>query len=312
MHCPTASATTTAFAATAATLATAPTAAMASHTVLTFDAEGRAVDFDVWVDDLQLFLQYDSRDGVSLFDHTSGVSPAPAATASIARYSSPATAALSRLMLPYLFPDLAAFATVADLVAHLRTSDARYRADLPTEGVPLSPFSPLLILLLLSTSLALRRSELHLPLVGDAAPVRARGVRVVEGAAGEAVAEVEEAKVVAAVEVVAAVAEVVEAAAAVVEVAVAEVVEAVAPVVEVAVAVVLVEVQPRSVEALVAASASSSCAPVRPCQFSSFMSGTLGVGGLGVQVPALTFFAPALVVGRCVGSHTLRSAASVA
>ncbi|CAI7896859.1 unnamed protein product, partial [Closterium sp. NIES-53] len=54
---------------------------MASPTVLTFDAEGRAVDFDVWVDDLQLFLQCDSRDGVSLFDHTSGVSTAPATTA---------------------------------------------------------------------------------------------------------------------------------------------------------------------------------------------------------------------------------------
>ncbi|CAI7920556.1 unnamed protein product [Closterium sp. NIES-53] len=51
----------------------------------------------------------------------------------VARYSSPTTAALSRLMLPYLFPDHAAFATVADLVAHLRTSDARYRAALPTE-----------------------------------------------------------------------------------------------------------------------------------------------------------------------------------
>ncbi|CAI7892004.1 unnamed protein product [Closterium sp. NIES-53] len=51
----------------------------------------------------------------------------------VARYSSPATAALSRLMLPYLFLDLAAFATVADLVAHLRTSDARYRAALPTK-----------------------------------------------------------------------------------------------------------------------------------------------------------------------------------
>ncbi|CAI7833692.1 unnamed protein product, partial [Closterium sp. NIES-53] len=50
-----------------------------------------------------------------------------------ARYSSPATAALSHLMLPYLFPDLAAFATVTDLVSHLRTSDARYRAALPTE-----------------------------------------------------------------------------------------------------------------------------------------------------------------------------------
>ncbi|CAI7832569.1 unnamed protein product, partial [Closterium sp. NIES-54] len=70
--CPTAS---------AATAATAPTAAMASPTVLTFDAEGCAVDFDVWVDDLPLFLQCDSRDGLSLFDHTSGVTTAPAATA---------------------------------------------------------------------------------------------------------------------------------------------------------------------------------------------------------------------------------------
>ncbi|CAI7836307.1 unnamed protein product, partial [Closterium sp. NIES-54] len=131
--------------------------AMASPTVLTFDAEGRAVDFDVWVDDLQLFLQCESRDGVSLFDHTSSVSTAPAATADSTvrslwttrdtvarlgvrshlppaepRHCSPAIAALSRLMLPYLFPDLATFATVADLITHLRTSDARYRAALPT------------------------------------------------------------------------------------------------------------------------------------------------------------------------------------
>ncbi|CAI7886332.1 unnamed protein product [Closterium sp. NIES-54] len=72
LHCP---------AAITSTSATAPTAAMASPTVLTFDAEGRAVHFDMWVDDLQLFLQCDSRDGVSLFDHKSGVSTAPAATA---------------------------------------------------------------------------------------------------------------------------------------------------------------------------------------------------------------------------------------
>ncbi|CAI7786159.1 unnamed protein product, partial [Closterium sp. NIES-54] len=50
----------------------------------------------------------------------------------VARYSSPATAALSRLTLPYLFPDIAAFATVAYLITHLRTSDAHYRAALPT------------------------------------------------------------------------------------------------------------------------------------------------------------------------------------
>ncbi|CAI7907143.1 unnamed protein product [Closterium sp. NIES-54] len=103
----------------------------------------------------------DSKDGLSLFDLTSGASTAPAADADstvrsqwttrdaaarlavrshlpsierahlsqyksaktlydvvVARYSSPATAALSRLMLPYLFPGLAAFAIVADLVAH--------------------------------------------------------------------------------------------------------------------------------------------------------------------------------------------------
>ncbi|CAI7903905.1 unnamed protein product, partial [Closterium sp. NIES-54] len=134
---------------TCATAATAATATMASPTVLTFDAEGRAVDFDVWVDDLQLFLQCDSRDGVSLFDHTSVVSTAPTATADstvrsqwtsrdavarlvvrshlppaerahfgqyktaqslydavVARYSSPATAALNRLMLPDHFLSL--------------------------------------------------------------------------------------------------------------------------------------------------------------------------------------------------------------
>ncbi|CAI7867493.1 unnamed protein product [Closterium sp. NIES-53] len=45
------------------------------------NAEGRAVDFEVWVDDLQLFLQCDSKDGLSLFDLTSGASTAPAADA---------------------------------------------------------------------------------------------------------------------------------------------------------------------------------------------------------------------------------------
>ncbi|CAI7892855.1 unnamed protein product [Closterium sp. NIES-54] len=51
----------------------------------------------------------------------------------VARYSSPATTALGRLLLPYLFPELSAFATVADLVTHLRTSDARYRATIPAD-----------------------------------------------------------------------------------------------------------------------------------------------------------------------------------
>ncbi|CAI7874415.1 unnamed protein product, partial [Closterium sp. NIES-53] len=51
----------------------------------------------------------------------------------VARYSSPATASLGRLLLPYLFPELLAFATIEDLVSHVRASDARYRAAVPTE-----------------------------------------------------------------------------------------------------------------------------------------------------------------------------------
>ncbi|CAI5974031.1 unnamed protein product [Closterium sp. NIES-64] len=65
----------------------------------------------------------------------------------VARYSSPATAALSRLMLPYLFPDLSAFPTVADLITHLRTSDTRYRAALPAEFCAKNPPPPMYIAL---------------------------------------------------------------------------------------------------------------------------------------------------------------------
>ncbi|CAI7848661.1 unnamed protein product [Closterium sp. NIES-54] len=51
----------------------------------------------------------------------------------VARYSSPATAALGHLLLPYLFPEQFAFTTVKDLVSHLHASDARYRVAVPAE-----------------------------------------------------------------------------------------------------------------------------------------------------------------------------------
>ncbi|CAI7735059.1 unnamed protein product [Closterium sp. NIES-54] len=177
--CPTVtSAPTTAATATATTATAAPTyyTAMALLRVLAFDHEGRPVQFDTWLDDLQLYLLSDSKDSVSLFDLASGAATAPPATADsstrsqwltrdaaarlairnhlplaecahfgqyktaqalydvvVARYSSPATAALGRLLLPYLFPELSAFATVEDLFSHLRASDARYRAAVPAE-----------------------------------------------------------------------------------------------------------------------------------------------------------------------------------
>ncbi|CAI7810888.1 unnamed protein product [Closterium sp. NIES-54] len=149
---------------------------MASLQVLAFDHEGRPIQFDTWLNDLQLYLLSDIKDSVSLFDLASGAATSPPATADsstrsqlltrdvaarlairnhlplaecahieqhwtaqalydavVARYSSRATAALGRLLLPYLFPELSAFATVEDLVSHLRASDARYRAAVPTE-----------------------------------------------------------------------------------------------------------------------------------------------------------------------------------
>ncbi|CAI7930968.1 unnamed protein product [Closterium sp. NIES-54] len=254
-------------AATTATAAIAATATMASPTILTFDAEGRAIDFDV--------------------DHILSLCPTEL--------------------------------TVDLLEERLTAAEKSIVAVGASRGNPCAPFfegcspvphSPLLLLLLLSTSLA-QRSGLRLLLVGGAATVRARKTRVVEGTVGAAVEAVEEAEGVAVeVGVVAGVGPsvvavgVVEAAAAAVEAAVA--------VVEVAAPVELVEVEPRSVEALVVASASSSRVPVRPRRPSSFVNGTLGVGGLGVLVPALMFFAPAGAVGRRAGCHTLRSAASVA
>ncbi|CAI7786397.1 unnamed protein product [Closterium sp. NIES-54] len=57
----------------------------------------------------------------------------------VTHYSSPATAAPGRLLLPYLFPERSAFATVKDLVTHLRTSNARYRAALPAEFLDRNP-----------------------------------------------------------------------------------------------------------------------------------------------------------------------------
>ncbi|CAI7886723.1 unnamed protein product [Closterium sp. NIES-53] len=60
---------------------------MASLRVLTFDNEGRPVQFDTWLDDLQLYLQSDIKDGVSLFDHVSGAATAPPTTADSATRS---------------------------------------------------------------------------------------------------------------------------------------------------------------------------------------------------------------------------------
>ncbi|CAI7805053.1 unnamed protein product [Closterium sp. NIES-53] len=79
---------------------------------------------------------YDSPIRSSPAHHMSAQAPYGAV---VARYSSPATAALGRLLLPYLFPELSTFATVEELVTHLRTSDTRYRIAVPAEFLDRNP-----------------------------------------------------------------------------------------------------------------------------------------------------------------------------
>ncbi|CAI7916406.1 unnamed protein product [Closterium sp. NIES-54] len=92
---------------------------MASLRVLAFDHEGRPIQFDKWLDDLQLYLLSDSKDSVSLFDLVSSAATAPPATADSSTRSQ--------------------WLTLEDLVSHLRASDTRYRAAVPAEFLDRNP-----------------------------------------------------------------------------------------------------------------------------------------------------------------------------
>ncbi|CAI6011238.1 unnamed protein product [Closterium sp. NIES-65] len=140
---------------------------MKTITVLTFDVEGRAIQFDSWLEDLQLYLQSVPRDDVSLYEHMSGSLPASDKSARVV------AASVEPPSPPFL------------------------RGVIP-------PFSrPPLPLLLLLTSFMLRRSVLRRLLVGGAAAAKERGVRVVGVALARVVAVAVEGmeEVVAAVEV---------------------------------------------------------------------------------------------------------------
>ncbi|CAI7838604.1 unnamed protein product [Closterium sp. NIES-54] len=228
----------------------------------------------------------------------------------VARYSSPATAALGRLLLPYLFPELSVFATVADQGTHLRTSDARYRAAVPAGFLPTNQ-APMFITLyfivtrlpdslrsvrdhfltLDPTSLTVDLLEQHLlkaetsavAVVRSAATARARVAGVVEEAAvvvevavgvavGSAVEEAEAAEVEALVAAV----EAAEGVAAV---------EAVGPV------VVVLDL---SVAALVAVGASSSSVGARLRRLSSSVSAAAALGASVSGTPPGTTPAEAL------------------
>ncbi|CAI7738756.1 unnamed protein product, partial [Closterium sp. NIES-53] len=311
---------------------------------------GRPIQFDSWLDDLQLYLLSDSRDSVLLFDHMSRASLAPPATADIATRSQWLTRdAAARLAIRNHLPlaecahfgqhKMAKALYDADLVTHLCTSDARYRAALsadfldrnpppmfitlyfivrdhfltldPTDltidlleqhllvaetsvvavgaasGTPRTPFfegcspSPLAPSYASSSAADVLGAEdvVAASLVGSAAAARARVAVVVEVAAGVVVG--------AAMEVV----EVVEVMSAVGVVArvgawVASVEAAVGVAVVAAVGVVAIAVELFRGEVLAVASDSSSSVAARPLRPSSFVSGFLSVGRLGVVLAA--------------------------
>ncbi|CAI7839702.1 unnamed protein product [Closterium sp. NIES-54] len=88
------------------------------------DDLGGLIFFDTWLDDLQLCLLSDSRDNVSLFEHTSGVSFAPPATADNATRSQWLTRdAAARLAIRNLLP----LAECAHFGQH-KTAKALYNA----------------------------------------------------------------------------------------------------------------------------------------------------------------------------------------
>ncbi|CAI7818839.1 unnamed protein product, partial [Closterium sp. NIES-54] len=58
-----------------------PAAVMTTPNVLAFEPDDRPIEFTVWLDDLQLFLLIDAKEGVSLFDYVSGTAVAPATDA---------------------------------------------------------------------------------------------------------------------------------------------------------------------------------------------------------------------------------------
>ncbi|CAI7900239.1 unnamed protein product [Closterium sp. NIES-54] len=346
---------------------------MASLRVLAFDQEGRPLQFDTWLDNLQLYLLSDIKDSVSLFDHVSGAATSPPAIADratcsqwlsrdaaarlaisnhlplaecahfrqhrtaqalydavVARYSSPATAALGHLLLPYLFPELFAFAIVKDLVSPLRACDAPYRAAAPAKFLDRNQ-PPMFITLyfivtrfpdalrsikdhflsLDPTSLTVHLLERHLLtaetsavavglllLVRSAEAARARVAGVVEVAA--VVEEVAVGVVVgAAVGVVAAVGLVEGVGALVAAVEAAVGVAAVAAVGLVAVGLAL------DVLVVEVASVSSSSVVARSSRPSSIVSGFCSVGRLGVVVTAHMSFARVTVLVRLAGGSTL-------
>ncbi|CAI7742202.1 unnamed protein product [Closterium sp. NIES-53] len=141
------------------------------------DYDRRVLARDVW----------DSRDAATALALTELLPPTEAIhfaqvetaqgiwDAIVARYSTPSSASLSRLLMLFLFPDLGSFSTASDLMTHLRSLDTGFRAACTNAQLLVAP--PPMWLTVHWTLLP------SLPLTGrNGARVARRAGREVEGA----------------------------------------------------------------------------------------------------------------------------------
>ncbi|CAI7800754.1 unnamed protein product [Closterium sp. NIES-54] len=149
------------------------------------DYDRRVLARDVW----------DSRDAATALALTELLPPTEAIhfaqvetaqgiwDAIVARYSTPSSASLSRLLMLFLFPDLGSFSTASDLMTHLRSLDTGFRAACTNAQLLVAP-PPMWLTVhcnLLSVASATDAVPPHL-FAGNGARVARRAGREVEGA----------------------------------------------------------------------------------------------------------------------------------
>ncbi|CAI7799819.1 unnamed protein product [Closterium sp. NIES-54] len=141
---------------------------MATPRVLRFDAEGRPLEFSVWLLRARHLLGSQRESRVTLRPALPSVASSLRSeethftqvrtaseflTAIKARYATPTTVSLGRLFLPFLFPDLTSFERTADLITHLRLLDSSYRTACTDAQLALLPPPMAITIYFIATSL---------------------------------------------------------------------------------------------------------------------------------------------------------------
>ncbi|CAI7735978.1 unnamed protein product [Closterium sp. NIES-53] len=132
---------------------------MATPRVLRFDAEGRPLEFSVWLLRARRLLESQVQAHETLWAHVRTASEF--LTAIKARYATPTIVSLGRLFLPFLFPDLASFERTTDLITHLCSLDSSYRAACTDAQLALLPPPMAITIYFIATSLPYRLASVH-------------------------------------------------------------------------------------------------------------------------------------------------------